>query len=282
LDTSQKPSLLIGGCSSYGWNEVKNWVLSAKKFAPHADIVLCASNVDGASVKRLLDEGVKMVVHEYMSQLSPHVQRFVFMHDYLQKNQNYDYVIATDVKDVVFQSDPFQELAICGANLICGSEGLRYQDEEWGNTNLLQTFGPHFHAQWKRWEIFNVGVLGGTFADMSLLLLQIFITSISRPVSICDQAVFNYLVNYTGLQYSVHFSSPEDEWVVHAGTLADPRKIDKFRPNLMYREPQFGIAGRLDASEKNVLTYAGLPYAIVHQYDRVPEWKEHFEELYSE
>lgn len=272
MDQTQKPALIIGGCSGYNWDHLKNWVLSAKQHAPHADIALCASNIDTATVQKLVEHGVKVAVNEYMTQLSPHVQRFVFIHEYLQQNPGYDYVITTDVKDVVFQSDPFQELMICGANLITGSEGLQYQHEEWGNTNLLQTFGPHFHKQWKRWEIFNVGVLGGAFADVSLLLLQIFITSIARPISICDQAVFNYLVNYTGLQYSVHFSSPEDDWVVHAGTLADPRKMEKFRPHLMYREPTF-VDGK-------VCTYAGLPYAIVHQYDRVPAWKQHFEELY--
>jgi hypothetical protein len=258
-----KPFLLIGGCHNYGWHQLKNWVKTAQRHS-NCDIAVLASDIDGASVQKLVQEGCQVAVHQHHQNLAPHVERFMYIYDYLSKT-SYDYVLMTDVKDVVFQRNPFEELQICGANLICGSEGLRYQHEPWGDQNLQQTFGAHLWNQWRTWEIFNVGVIAGTQEDVKYAALQIFLTSINRAIPICDQAVWNYLTHATGLAYSVHFSSPEEGWCAHLGTLADPTKMEQFRPHLLYKEPIF--------QDGLVCNYQGLPYAIVHQYDRVVEWK---------
>ena len=55
---------------------------------------------------------------------------------------------------------------------------------------------------------------------------------------------------------------------------SDPTKIAGFRPNLLGYEPVFenGI----------VYTHDRYKYAIVHQYDRVPEWKKFVQEKYGQ
>jgi hypothetical protein len=48
------------------------------------------------------------------------------------------------------------------------------------------------------------------------------------------------------------------------GTTNDPVKYDYFKPNLLEEEAQL-IDGQVCNSE-------GVPFAIVHQYDRIPSW----------
>ena len=48
------------------------------------------------------DEG--NLTHE--SNMPPHVERFLHIYEYLRKSEAYDWVVTTDVKDVIFQGDP--------------------------------------------------------------------------------------------------------------------------------------------------------------------------------
>ena len=89
---------------------------------------------------------------------------------------------------------------------------------------------------------------------------------------ICDQAVFNVLINtYPFRQHVVRTYG----WACEAGTVADPRKIESFRPNLLCLEPKFE-----DGLVKDGLGETVFP--IVHQYDRVPEWKKFVQEKYGQ
>jgi hypothetical protein len=69
-------------------------------------------------------------------------------------------------------------------------------------------------------------------------------------------------------------ASQSTGWACQAGTVADPTKIDSFRPNLLEPEPVF--------KDGIVQTYKGEPFCIVHQYDRVPEWKKFIKEKYNQ
>jgi len=55
--------------------------------------------------------------------------------------------------------------------------------------------------------------------------------------------------------------------------MVDPTKIDKFRPNLLSPEPKF--------DGEYVYTSTGEKYTLVHQYNRIPEWKEKIEKKYE-
>lgn len=168
----------------------------------------------------------------------------------------------------MFQKNPFEKLTRPLNKIWVSSEGLKYEQEPWGRQNLLETFGPSFYERWKHWEIFNVGVIMGPAGKVRDLLLNIFLMATNRAIPICDQAVFNYLLNQEHLVNEFFFDIGGGGWVCHAGTLADPRKIDQFRPFLSIQEPHWNSENQL------VCVPEGPPYVIVHQYDRVPTWNE--------
>jgi hypothetical protein len=64
-----------------------------------------------------------------------------------------------------------------------------------------------------------------------------------------------------------------DAFACQAGTVVDPSKIEHFRPNLTEKEPIF--------KDGKVYNADGEEFYIVHQYDRVPKWKESVMKKYS-
>jgi hypothetical protein len=202
--------------------------------------------------------------------------RFLSIYEYLRHNwAKYKFVTTTDVKDVYFQEDPNREVERCcsesGYELLVASEELRYKDEPWGNENLMQAYGPYIHEQFKNNTIYNVGTFGGQSEQVKDMVFNIFTNAINRPIGICDQAVFNVLLSVQPYKDMVCRTY---NWACEAGTVADPTKIASFRPNLLGYEPVFenGI----------VYTHDRYVYPIVHQYDRVPEWKSFVQKKYDQ
>lgn len=275
-----KKNLIIGGCTNYGINELKPWVLSINEHMPNADKVMCVGNATGETRKWLIDNNFK-IVDMPQANIPIHVLRFLSIYEYLRQNwEQYEYVITTDVKDVFFQKDPFKFLDYHNIGvrdmkqLICGTECLKYKDEPWGNENLLQTYGPYIHDIFKNEEIYNVGVLGGSSEYIKDLVFNIFTNAVNRPIPIVDQAVFNVLINTQPYKDVFYKTAMFQGWVCQAGTVADPSKIESFRPHLTEAEPivEDGI----------IKTDDGITFSIVHQYDRVPEWKKFVQEKYKQ
>jgi len=269
-------NLIIGGFTNYGINQLKPWVMSALEVAgDNTDVVLVAGNANQATVDWLIEKGVFVVPMKMMQNVPPHVLRFLSIYDYLYSNwQNYQYVVTTDVKDVFFQCSPFdimEDMHKLECKLVIASEGLKYKDESWGDENLKQAYGLYVYEQFKDNEIFNVGTFGGTSEYVKDVVFNIFTNAINRPIPVCDQAVFNVLINTQPFKDCV---LETNHWACEAGTVVDPSKIDGFRPNLLCEEPMFdnGV----------VWTHNREMFPIVHQYDRVPEWKKFVQEKYGQ
>lgn len=261
-------NLIIGGSSGYDYNTLRPWVESINEVCDPitTDKVLVIGEATEDTRNKLTQAGFKLI-QMGNDDMAVHVQRFIYIYMYLKEHwQEYNHVITTDVRDVYFQSDPFQWMKayLDGHELVCGSECLRYKDEPWGNMNLYETYGPSVYEWFKDNEIYNVGVLGGTPEYLKDLMFNIVTNSINRPIKIVDQAVFNVLINTQPYKDVMLFAKMEDAWACQAGTTVDPHKIEHFRPNLLEPEPKW--------INNIAYTHDGVPFAIVHQYDRVPEW----------
>ena len=274
--------LIIGGCTNYGINQLKPWVLSVNECMPDAHKVMCVGNASDETRKWLSSQGFDIVDMPNMN-VPVHVLRFLSIYEYLRKTwQDYRYVVTTDVKDVYFQWSPFKWMEnqsisddmIVNQKLVCGSEGMRYCDEPWGNENLMQAYGPYVHDLFKNNTIYNVGVLGGSSEYMKDLVFNIFTNAINRPIQICDQAVFNVLINTQPYYDVMFFAGNHHAWACQAGTMVDPSKIESFRPFLLDAEPTFDNGVVWTANREM--------YCIVHQYDRVPEWKKFVQQKYGQ
>ena len=276
-------NLIIGGFTNYGINQLKPWVLSAKEVADeNTDIVLCVGNATQETKDWLLNQGV-ILNHMVQSPNVPiHVLRFLSIYDYLSIHWDlYKYVVTTDVKDVIFQTNPFtyldNYLVKYTKKIIAASEGMYYKDEPWGNDNLWQAYGPYIYDIFRNNEIYNVGVVGGHSEYVTDLMFNIFSNATNRPIPICDQAVYNVLINTQPYKDIVQFQPHDSGWAIQAGTTVDPSKINEFKPKLVCKEPTFE-----DGYFLNLPGNPASKFAIVHQYDRVPQWKKFVQEKYGQ
>ena len=275
-----KRSLIIGAATGYNYNQLKPWIESINGCGFDGDKILVLGEASNETRQKIIEQGFTIV--DMLKTNAPiHVARFLTLYDYLKDHwEEYEYVITTDVKDVYFQTNPVDWLkknavnTFRGKTLVVGSESIRYKDESWGDQNLMETYGPYVYELFKDNIIYNVGTLGGTAEHIKDLVFNIYTNAINRPISIVDQAVFNVLIQTQPYKDSIVFADQKDGWACQAGTTVDPSKIERFRPFLTEDEPIF--------EDDIVKTSLGEPFCIVHQYDRVPEWKKFVERKYNQ
>jgi len=277
--------LIIGCSTNYGWDQLKYWVNSINQSGFDGEKTLIALNISYDAVDKLSKNGFQVVVvgkedhikkaYVYESRIPVHVERFVHIYNHISRG-DYRYVVTTDVKDVIFQSNPckwLDENLVEGKNLVFASESMKYKDEPWGNQNLLETYGQFIYEKFKDKEIHNVGVLGGRASAMRDLCLNIFAAALGRPIPICDQSTFNFMISQHPYTDTSMYMKSEDGWASQLGTTGDPTKIEQFRPNLLEPIPKF--------NGKKVTTSKGKEFCIVHQYDRVPTVRKLLEKTYG-
>lgn len=256
--------LLIGNLTGYTPDKIENWVQSAKTHFI-GEILILGYNLPQTTLDYLKNNNIKVVLTQPLG-FHIVVQRFLDIYTYLTQNPNYRYVIVTDVKDVIFQSNPvkFLEDKIIGSNkVLVGSEGLKYEDEDWGNNNLATCY-PYLYDLNKNNEIYNAGTFAG-FADyIRGLCFQIFHLSLigiqNDPQP--DQAAFNILINLPPWGDIVYYCSMEENWCAQLGTTLDPKVKDKYTPKLLTKSPI--------VKENKIYTSEGELYYLAHQYDRIP------------
>ena len=276
--------LIVGCATNYDWSKLKYWVNSINRSGFEGDKVLILMNCDKDTVKKISDSGFSIIAFnqdsngnlKYESSMMVHVERFFHLYQLLKDNL-YRYVITTDVKDVVFQQNPsvwLENNFTDNDDLVFSSESMKYKDEPWGNQNLMETFGLQIYEDFKKNTIFNVGVLAGRGYAMKDLMMNIFASCMHRPIKICDQSTFNFLISQHPYLKTSKYTKSEDGWACQLGTTADPSKIEQFRPFLLEPSPKM--------VDDKVVTSTGIEYTIVHQYDRVPEWKKVIEAKYND
>lgn len=277
--------LIIGGASGYKYDDVKYWINSILRSGFEGDIVLAVTNVSIEELEKIAQKGVKILAYGQKdangnyssnSNMPPHVERFFHIWNFLNTTEEeYGYVITTDVRDVVFQSNPQEYLNSLQPVFIAAGEGLKYKDEPWGNNNYLQAFGPFFYNQMKDNEINNVGVIAGMHdivRDIMLLLLQL---SVNRPIPIVDQAVYNFILDMGIFKKQVEFTSNDSGWACNLGTTlgaiasgsGDIGMRNDPTAQLLYQSKYLCNQPKID--DGIVTTSVGGLFCIVHQYDRV-------------
>lgn len=270
--------LIIACSSGYEWDVIRYWCNSLNKSGFKGTKAVLF--LDGSSdvVEKTQRAGINAILvdpSEPVNNIPPHVRRFGYLYDFLYRNQ-FRYVVTTDIRDVVFQSDPIDwiEKNIGEKQCVFSSESLRYVDEPWGNQNLFETFGPYFYDKFKYNEIFNVGVLAGKFDAIKAICCNIFNTAVTKNIPICDQSTFNFMISQEPYLSTSAYMRSEDGWACQLGTTGDPSKLDFFSSKLLEPIPV--------SKDGIVYTSTGKQFVIVHQYDRVPHLRKEIERIFYE
>jgi hypothetical protein len=271
--------------SNYTWDKIKFWANSIDQSGFTGDKMVIIYNTDANSVNTLMNKGFKIYGFNretvtgnlfFKSGIVVVVRRFLDLWSFFSTMDltQYRYVIHTDVKDVIFQTNPSDWLTdnMGDAKILASCESLHYQHEPWGKENLYNSF-PHIYETLKDKPIWNCGVQAGDPIIMKDLWLTIYNMCMGNIVHNPDQAAYNVLLNSEPYKSMTKFAMSEDGFSAQLGTTIDPTKIKNFLPHLLEAQPIW--------KDDYVCTSTGVKHAIVHQYDRIPNWRSIIEARYS-
>lgn len=297
--------LIIGVVDNYNFSHIKNWVNSIDASGFTGIRALIAYNMDHKTVSELTQLGV--IVYAFKeddnknliypigdrSAFNVVVERFVHLWHFIGKiKDDIEYVITTDVRDVVFQTNPsemIRSLLNDGQHdLLVGSENFLYKDEPWNVANMNLSFGPMLFHHLQNTPIYCAGVLGGKPQALIDLCLNVFLLCRGGPAYVAggggpDQAALNILLKMEKYSQSTVFAKPSDNIIVHLGTTLpailsgfgeighrykrNPQLLDEYKKSMLYSETYIDDNGMVCNGNKE-------PYCIVHQYDRITGLKE--------
>jgi len=295
-----KKDLIIGAAVGYDWNKLKYWVNSITKSDFTGDVVIVGTDMSKDTMDKLTERGIKLSLYgtvqpdgsvKAFTNGAPHVERFFYIYNYLNTVEDqYQNVITTDIRDVIFQTNPSEWLEenLISHFLVASEEGMRYKDEPWGNQNLIETFGPFFHNILKEAPIKNVGVIAGDLNYVRSLLVLLFQMSVNRPIPVVDQAVFNFIIALDPYNHDTLFTNNNDGWAVQLGTTKEAVRAGNgdlgaiYKNNLEEYEKLYTDDQPSFTSEGEVVNADQRKFCIVHQWDRIPFLKTMIEKKYGE
>jgi len=284
-----KKNLVIGAVRGYRFEQLRPFVVSLKRTAFNGDLVLLWNSLIPETLAALNDHGVKLVHFSYRGSgalnswsrfwpaLAPIVRlgfgsalarkifksilplqtaRFFAYHDFLAAHADeYQHVLMSDVRDVLFQADPFSGFQ--GGLLVFEEDGkLPLADEKKCNAKWVEElFGPAALAGIGRFPILCSGTIMGDLQAMNRYLKE-FEKLLGRARTVAtggsDQGLHNYLCR-----------AIMEPWFQVSKNGAGP--VLTMTPTLAA-----GVDFQI-SSNGQILDAGGLPVPVLHQYDRHPE-----------
>jgi len=256
-----KTNLLIGAISgNYNINDVRGWIETSNFENVERLLLLYNENIE--LERYLRDNDVSIIKpafdcwgqtkNEFSTNTGTmtldtsydliHNVRFFHIWSYL-KTSKHDHVIITDVRDVYFNSNPFDELD--PKKITATSEVITYNDEQWNKEHVYVNLSLIGLDLLSDKQVYNVGVWGGPHNLVMEMCADIYLLSAGK-LKVADQTSFNYLIQ-TKYKNQTKFTSLEDKFAVHLHVIN---------------------AGLVPFDLKTI-----SQYKIVHQYDRIQNFK---------
>lgn len=244
--------LMIGAIANYSPNMIQAYVHSIEKCEFDGDKVMLVYDVPDQTINFLKQHGWSVFTSKLTGH--PHMHRLIDIYFYLRQSEEYRYVITTDVRDVVFQTNPVKYLEEnLNKKIIASSENVLYKDEPWGTKNILEGYGPAFFEIYKDTKICNVGVLAGEYKElMNMLLLNYMVSQAGDVRHFTDQSSFNFIINNELIIDKIQIEGIETNWALQMGTLTNNKHIGEYELK----------------HDNGLIMHDKKPFVIVHQYDR--------------
>jgi hypothetical protein len=297
--------LIVGVVDNYDWDKIKYWANSIDRSGFDGYKALIVYNMDKNTAQKLTEKQFMLIgCSQYdeekgfvfvgntniMVDRFLHIQNFLAM---LDKPMDVNRVIITDVRDVVFQKNPTEWLDknyLKSFDIVVGSENMTYDNEPWGKNNLAKSFGEYFLERKREHPIYCAGVIAGDLDSIKDFCLNLWL--ICRGLNPWveggggpDQAAMNIMIDLEAYHFSTLFTDPSSGWVLHSGTSMPAIKAGSGGIGEEYiRNPNMEIKFIEDNNYSVVddsIHINDNMVTILHQWDRVPDWKKMVEAKYG-
>ncbi len=263
--------LILGTVRNYSYSQIKPFLDSLFRTDFSGQVVFFVSGLSQTAMRHLRERGVELIPFsknypflldyndvlpdlglpiKYSLPLSLCTERFVMYYLYLNRyGQKYNRVMLTDVRDVIFQRNPFAFNDNDCLSVFLEDGGHKIADCLHNSGWIKQSFGTVVYEKIKDRNISCNGVVVGP-VKLSLDYLRLKVDLIFRvgPPGIVGQGFHNYLI-HTGKLPKLNIFTNESGPVLTMGLMS----------------------GYNHDKNSNLINQSGSVVNIVHQYDRHPE-----------
>ena len=271
---SSSRNLVLGIVNNYSFYQISRFVLTLAQSDFDGHLCLFAGpSISNATARRLRSHGVEVIRYrtafpfidsphpEGPSSLPARIHLYNYRHflyfDYLLKHRGeFQNVLLTDVKDVVFQKDPFDfpmedrlYVAMESPHILIGDCG---STPRWNVAGYGEAMLEHLRNERMSCAGTTLGPTARIEHYLRSLLAQI--NMMQDAYACADQAAHNLLL--------------------HSGKLEPTKRVDNFAGPMLTvgTERDYALNERFELVNKD-----GTVINIVHQYDRHPELHDLFE-----
>lgn len=268
-------NVVIGTAMNYGVNQIKNFILSFRKFNSIDDIILIVNQNQFTSLDKFSKEqNIKLVDSEPLSQIPIHVvaSRFLKYREVLDNNPNYKHILLSDIRDVFFQSNPFLNLPEEDYIFAFTEDpAVTIEIEKYHISMITRLFGQDELTRFTGKKIICSGTIFGTNKKLFewLGIFDQYLSQIQKNnPQIChemllDQVIANHIFYFqeNGKATEVKNNGDIVGTIGHCITHPNHSGEMKLQNDIIY------LDGKIPS--------------VIHQYDRSPELFDHFSKVYS-
>jgi hypothetical protein len=276
-----KKDLILGYIHGYQWPQVAPFVNSLRDTDFSGDICFFASGTNEATRKTLRETGIQVIEVPtpqfklrrkisklwWLFRLAPQklhrpllkslgdllVLRYILYEEFLsQQGQNYNRVLITDIRDVVFQKNPFSCAPQAGIHFFEEAKGRTIASEPKNSKWIRRSFGRKIFNEYADKPILCFGTIMGTTGGIrDFINFWLPIVSSARSIKPCvDQGAFNVAVpRYPHQHYQTHKNG--ESLVLTMGLMS--------------------LTDLIIDSDGQVTDQSGKIIPLLHQFDRISQ-----------
>jgi hypothetical protein len=269
--------LIIGAADNYGWEHVKIWATSIKNSGFEGDVVLITYRVTDELIRNCQELGIYVITashdetgHEINHTLGnigtqSHKIRNFHIWQFLSDNDPYRMVAITDTRDIYFQTNPSTFFDTHqDHDIYFPSEGMQIRYEWWNSDMIKNLFGSYVLEMVENSVVCNSGTLFGKGHAIKKLMLNMYLIAKNFPATGADQPTMNVIKDLFPPQNSTVLNMDEG-WACQCATTMEPARAH-IRQYVL--EPIPTVVH--NSNDFKVVNSKGVPFVIIHQYDREP------------
>jgi hypothetical protein len=249
--------------------KIKVWSESFRKYSD-GEIILIAANTTDEDIKTCEELNIKYYLVTETDTWYINNKRLRHTKDFLQQSDG-DLFLITDVFDVLFQSDPFKKMDLENFDVFISKEGILVREEPW-NADVINKVFPEEINSCMGIEIVCSGIIGGKRDSLIKLYdkLDYMCENSLNGHNIKDQAALIIMVKNNEIERLKNFYLDEG-WAMHCQSAGPTQFFESWGLKNSLIRKGYGIP--VLKEDGFVYTQSGIKYDMVHQFNRVEEWK---------